>query len=534
MSPIRMTPEIAAGLSLAEQHEWYRAQTSRRTVSRRSLLGAGAAIAGSTLLGSAPASASPFPAQVTAPDWATGSAVKPFGRHIGFGADPCTQMLVSWQTSSAVKKPFIRLGLLPGVFGQRIDAEVRPLVSELSWMHPIDSLPLIAPTTVTQYYLHARLEHLLPGVTYYYVVGHDGHDPAGDPSLGGVYSFRTAPLPVARRPFTFTAFGDEGVSYDSVANGNLIAGLNPAFHLHAGDICYAEDNGHGLITDNYDARVWDSFFVQNEHVAARTPWMIALGNHDMEAWYSPDGYGGEEARFTFPGNGPRQCPGTYAWRYGNVGLISLDANDVSYAIPANLDYSGGAQTKWLDEKLREFRGTPGLDFIVVYFHHSTYSTCSSDGAEGGAQDLWTPIFDRYQVDLVINGHNHVYERNDPIRGGVAVAVAPIGATIDPVRQGTTYLVAGGGGNSVYTFPAEDTYLGHETPNDQPVAMLVNQRGGGQKAVDVTWSRVRYRGYGLIAAEVTPAQPGRPTTISVRALAQDGTVIDRFTLVRRAK
>ncbi|WP_297547807.1 hypothetical protein [Amycolatopsis sp.] len=48
------------------------------------------------------------------------------------------------------------------------------------------------------------------------------------------------------------------------------------------------------------------------------------------------------------------------------------------------------------------------------------------------------------------------------------------------------------------------------------------------------SRVRYRGYGLIAADVTPALPGRQTTISVRALAQDGTVIDRFTLVRRAK
>jgi hypothetical protein len=35
-----------------------------------------------------------------------------------------------------------------------------------------------------------------------------------------------------------------------------------------------------------------------------------------------------------------------------------------------------------------------------------------------------PLFDLYSVDLVINGHNHVFERTDPLRGGVA-AVAPM-------------------------------------------------------------------------------------------------------------
>lgn len=68
--------------------------------------------------------------------------------------------------------------------------------------------------------------------------------------------------------------------------------------------------------------------------------MPAYGNHDMEAWYSPNGYGGEEARWNLPDNGPdkKNLPGVYSFVYGNTAVISLDANDISYEIPANLAY----------------------------------------------------------------------------------------------------------------------------------------------------------------------------------------------------
>ncbi len=430
-------------------------------------------------------------------------------------------------------RPFIRIGTHPSALGERIDAEIRPLTSQLSWQQPVQAEPLLKPTEMTQYYVHARLDHLLPDTEYYYTVGHDGFDPAGDPALGGLAGFRTAPDPRRAGTFTFTAFGDQGVNYDGVATGNLVGGINPAFHLHMGDICYAESNGHGLITDSYDARIWDAFFVQNAHVASRIPWMVAIGNHDMEAWYSPNGYGGLEARFTFPGGGPRPCPGSYSWSYGNVGLVSLDADDVSYAIPANCGYSGGAQTAWLERRLAEFRSRADIDFVVVYFHHSTHTTCVSDGAEGGAQDLWGPLFDRYRVDLVLNGHNHVYERTDPIRAGRSAVVAETGSVIDPATAGTTYVVAGGG-NSVYSLSAKDTYEGHETPNEAPVGMVLNTPGGNQRQVDVTWSRVRYSGYNLVAVDVSPSGPGRRGEMTLRALTEDGTEIDRVTLRAAAR
>jgi 2',3'-cyclic-nucleotide 2'-phosphodiesterase (5'-nucleotidase family) len=212
----------------------------------------------------------------------------------------------------------------------------------------------------------------------------------------------------------------------------------------------------------------------------------------------------------------------------------LDANDISYAIPANYDYSGGAQTEWLQRTLAAFRADNRTDFIVVYFHHSTYSTCVSDGAEGGAQDHWSPLFDSYQVDLVLNGHNHIYERTDPIKAGQSTGVAGIGATIDPTKQGTTYVVAGGGGNSVYQFPVLDNYEGNETPNTAPVPMILNRPGKQTETVDVNWSRVRYTGYGLIAIDVAPASSGRKAMLTARALTESGTEVDRFTLVRKAK
>lgn len=140
---------------------------------------------------------------------------------------------------------------------------------------------------------------------------------------------------------------------------------SPAFHLHAGDISYAESGGGGLSTDSYDPRLWDSFFTRLEPGAGAVPWQVAVGNHEMEAWYSPDGYGGQQARFNFPGEVPGASPPAYySFGYGNVAIISLDANDVSCEIPANNGYSGGASrsvvgTRAAGEGEPALRGVPG-------------------------------------------------------------------------------------------------------------------------------------------------------------------------------
>jgi hypothetical protein len=46
-----------------------------------------------------------------------------------------------------------------------------------------------------------------------------------------------------------------------------------------------------------------------------------------------------------------------------------------------------------------------------------------------------PIFDQFDVDLVINGHNHLYERVYPMRNNVVQAHVPPDGTIAPATQG---------------------------------------------------------------------------------------------------
>jgi Calcineurin-like phosphoesterase/Purple acid Phosphatase, N-terminal domain len=543
MAPKRMTREVAKNLSIAEQHEWFQKQRSRRAVLKGGLVG-GSVLGGTALFGPASLATAGVPGAATgtvpkpsptllSSIWPSNSSgIVPFGRHISYGGDPCRHMNIAWQVASPVANPFVRIGTNPFDLGEQIPAALK--VVSTPWADITGFLDSVTPAATAakapeeQYYAHVAADTLAPGTTYYYSVGHQGLDPSGFAlAQGPVSSFTTAPLWPG--PFTFTAFGDQGTTYDAVSTTNLLLAQNPAFHLHAGDVSYAEDGGDGLLTDSYDPRAWDSYFVQAASTAAFIPWMVSLGNHEMEPWYSPDGYGADVSRFDFPGNGPAVCPGTYTFTYGNVGFISLDPNDVSYEIPANLGYSGGSQTAWLSQTLRSLRANRNIDFIVVFFHHCAYCTCTSHGSEGGVRQYWAPLFDQFGVDLVINGHNHIYERTDPIKAGAPTTTAPIGSTITPATQGTTYVAAGGAGKSLYAFSAPDSYEG-AVDNVATVAGYSNQAGGTEVPETVAWSRVRYTGYGLLVVNVAAPVFGKATMV-VRALNENGVELDNFTLSR---
>ncbi|MEU3790765.1 metallophosphoesterase family protein [Streptomyces fructofermentans] len=517
---VGIPPRLARRMSMAEQYDYLRTRPTRR----RALVTAGA-VAGGLLTGCSgpdgggrgPAAGPTAAATATATGRAHGSVVTPFGRHLAFGADPKTQMRISWQVPLAVRRPYVRVGLEPWDLGRRIEAEVRDLHT------PGEDGRRFA---LDQFYLHAALDGLRPDTTYYYGVGHEGFDPASRERHSTVASFRTAPA----RPgtFVFTAFGDQGVTPEALANDRLILGREPSFHLHAGDICYADDTGHGEKSDYYHPATWDAFLRQTEPVAKSVPWMVTTGNHDMEAWYSPNGYGGQSARWALPENGfdPREAPGVYSFTYGNVGIVALDANDVSYEIPANRGYTDGRQTAWLDRRLGELRRT--VDFVVVFFHHCAYST-STHASDGGVRDAWLPLFAKHQVDLVINGHNHVYERTDAIRGGRVGRRVPVGATTDPTEDGIVYVTAGGAGKSLYGFPpgVRDSYEGRVADRES-VRTFHWTKARDKRRDTVEWSRVRYTGYSFLSVE---AQAGPAPRLRVEAIAQNGERIDHFDVRR---
>ncbi|MFJ8964180.1 purple acid phosphatase family protein [Lentzea sp. NPDC102401] len=454
-----------------------------------------------------------------APD---GRKVRPVGRHLAYGADPSRQVVISWQQLEKVNGPYVRIATNGGEFGPKIAAELRTLKSEIGWQEGDHSFPPHGPDPMYQCYLHAKLNDLTPATTYFYVVGHDNYDPATSKRPNEIASFKTAPTATATTPFTFTAFGDQGYGYNARKLTSLAADQGPAFHLALGNLSYAIHGGTTNVegghadTDKYDAARWNSLFAQNEFMAQTTPWMLTLGNREMEKWYSPNGYGGIKQRVTMPDNAWSGSIGIYAWRYQNVGLISLDGNDICHRNAANLDHTKGKQLTWLDGQLEKFRKDKSIDFIVVYLHHAPYSTADGGGAESVAQQKWAPVFDKHKVDLVLNAHNRVYERTDPIKAGKTS------------KEGTIYITAGAGGQSLDKFykNAPESYLGNENTSGTPTMRCYKRNSASSTDTKVTWSRTRYRGYSIVAVDVTK------TTMKVRALNEDGVLIDELTLRRR--
>jgi hypothetical protein len=222
----------------------------------------------------------------------------------------------------------------------------------------------------------------------------------------------------------------------------------------------------------------------------------------------------------------------YSFIYGNVGVIALDANDISFELAVNRGYTGGGQTKWLHERLKFLRGEPDVDFVVVFFHHCAFSTTPNHASDGAIRNQWVPLFDKYDVDLVVNGHNHIYERADAIKNS-RPKKTDIGATVDPEHDGTIYVTAGAAGGGLYGFDVPDTYAGHEKELDE-VPSYVWADGRERVPEKVTWSRVRYTGYSFVAVDVHPAEEGHTTTMTLRAVTEAGKEIDRVVISRKAR
>ena len=96
---------LAARMNMAEQYEYLRTKlTRRRTLVTAGAMAAGGLLTGcggkSTTDGKAAGGRTSSPATSKVP----GAVVTPFGRHLAFGADPKTEMRISWQVPFAVRK----------------------------------------------------------------------------------------------------------------------------------------------------------------------------------------------------------------------------------------------------------------------------------------------------------------------------------------------------------------------------------------------------------------------------------------------
>jgi hypothetical protein len=459
------------------------------------------------------------------------------GLHLQFGRDASSEVVVSWHTTDPVSNPRVMAGTSTAGLGRTVPAETRTYRDANS------------KTEVRVH--HAKLDNLAPDTDYVYAAVHDGTDP----ELGTV---RTAPS--GRSPLRFTSFGDQATptlgrlkkhGYRSDNLGSPAAGdittaierINPLFNLVNGDLCYA-NLAHDRI------RTWSDWFDNNTRSARYRPWMPAAGNHENELGNGPIGFAAYQTYFALPDTGSdAELRGLwYSFTAGSVRVISLNNDDICFQDGGNFyvrGYSGGAQKRWLETELASARADKRVDWVIVCMHQTAVSTADhTNGADLGIRQDWLPLFDRYQVDLVVCGHEHHYERSHPLRGAqdtetrTPIPVQDHGDVIDTTK-GTVHLVIGGGGTSA---PSNGLFF------PQPKCRVITGLGDSQDTIgrkvpiyvveEAPWSAFRdgQNPYGFVAFDVDPGSPGGNTSIKATHYAVNGpygaiSVVEQFTLTR---
>lgn len=247
--------------------------------------------------------------------------------------------------------------------------------------------------------------------------------------------------------------------------GRLLADRNPDVTLHGGDIQY-----QSAIFVQADTYV--DLFNSLADVMATGPAHFCIGNHEREG----DGEFELFYRRLFAARRDGEPTHYHAFTYGGVRFLVLNSEN---------DFEAGTeQYKRVERELQAVRDDDALQSAVVAFHRPFF-TFSKSSPDFGTRDTFHPLFKKYDVPLVLTGHNHCYERFE--------------------ADGVTYIVDGGGGAAPYSPDYNREEVLNERPADEGRRKASEQSHG---AVDAT-----FRADG---------------TIDVRRTNIDGMVTDEFT------
>lgn len=321
---------------------------------------------------------------------------------MSFGADPARELVWTWRTSPEVASSAVRI--VPSPAEDRAgppDHAIRVAVGDSSCVE----VPNVINDPVIRRH-RVVVGGLEPGRAYRYSLG-DG-TPEG---WGPWQTVKTAPD--RGQPLRFLYLGDAQTGFERW--GRLLEGAlrrHPAtdFVVLAGDIV---DRGN-------ERTNWDHFFLRAAPVLDRVPVMPCVGNHE----YLDVGPRLYRAFFELPHNGPRGIDPDLAY--------SFEAGDACFAVmDSNLAVwdpdAARRQAEWLDQALARTRAR----WKIAIFHHPVYPSHPWRDMPA-LREHWVPVFDRHHVDLVLQGHDHSYQRTYPLRGH-----RPSGGP----DRGTTYVIA---------------------------------------------------------------------------------------------
>jgi predicted MPP superfamily phosphohydrolase len=125
-----------------------------------------------------------------------------------------------------------------------------------------------------------------------------------------------------------------------------------------------------------------------ELLDAKVKFYASLGNHDqgLQVNYVNFNMDGKEY---------------YRFKKGNVAFYALNSN-----------YMDKKQVAWLEKELAQ----DASEWKVCFLHHAPYSSAKKHGSDSQLREVVEPIFLKYGVNVVLAGHDHVYERIKPQKG----------------------------------------------------------------------------------------------------------------------
>ena len=285
--------------------------------------------------------------------------------------NPATSQAVTWRTNSKKSQAFAEIAL----------ADPSPDFMNDSRKYPAETTEILVDDRPV-YYHSVNFAGLRPNTTYAYRVG-----------SGEIWSewfhFRTASE--KPEPFTLIYFGDaqkEILSLWSRAIRSAYAyAPGSRLMIHAGD----------MVNHANSDRQWDEWFKAGNWIFASVPSIPVAGNHEYKDWQEENSTLSKywRAQFTLPENGIGSLAETvYYTDYQGVRIVSLNSSK-----------SLEEQARWLETVLEENPNT----WTVIVYHHPMFS--SALGRENRMiKKMWKPLFEKFEVDIVLQGHDHLYGR----------------------------------------------------------------------------------------------------------------------------
>jgi alkaline phosphatase len=161
--------------------------------------------------------------------------------------------------------------------------------------------------------------------------------------------------------------------------------------------------------------------------------------------------------------------GWYSYDLGAWHVVTLNSNCGDVGCDA-----GGAQAAWLAQDLAEHDSARGAGCLLAYWHHPRYAS-GRHGSSAAVAGLWEPLV-AAGVDVVLNGHDHSYER----------------IAADGARE----FVVGTGGRSLYDF------------DDPPLPATESRHAGSHGLLWLALSEGAYRWEYMPLGETTYTDAGQ--------------------------